>query len=251
MAILSVAVSADTATNPTRNVALCLRSVLDSASMSGSFMSAFCVHPEVPRVVGELLLDDPRLAVRQNTAALIRRQTDTATEGDRYGHPSRPLPVHFVNFPLTLGSCSKSIRDVTPRVARLRAFFWPLISRLVRPAIVNGGNSTEVLELCFDMLQTLQESQSPSLSLKQLSSDWFDLLLDYTTTEVGLAPCSSWPTAFDSSPGFDPAYQGRRHCRWPHPAPARHCVQGWRANRHGRASRQVSKIPSPDHVRRI
>lgn len=59
------------------------------------------------------------------------------------------------------------------------------------------------------MLQTLQESQSQSLGLKELSSDWFDLLLDYTTSEVGLAHCSIQPTASDfSSLGFDPAYQG-------------------------------------------
>jgi len=47
------------------------------------------------------------------------------------------------------------------------------------------------------MLQTLQESQSQSLGLKELSSDWFDLLLDYTTSEVGLAHCSIQPTASD------------------------------------------------------
>lgn len=66
--------------------------------MSGSFMSAFCVHAEVPRVLGELLLDDPRLAVRQNTAVLIRRQTDTATEGDRYGDAPLPPLVLCMNF---------------------------------------------------------------------------------------------------------------------------------------------------------
>jgi ubiquitin carboxyl-terminal hydrolase 34 len=69
-------------------------------------------------------------------------------------------------------------------VAKFRDFFWPLISRLVRPAIASTTNSAEILELCFDLLHTLEETQSGVLKLKQLSNDWFRLLLDYSTSEV-------------------------------------------------------------------
>jgi ubiquitin carboxyl-terminal hydrolase 34 len=69
-------------------------------------------------------------------------------------------------------------------VTKFRHFFWPLISQLIRPAIASAGNSVEILELCFDMLQTLEEAQFEGLNLKQLSNDWFSLVLDYTTTEV-------------------------------------------------------------------
>ncbi len=77
-----------------------------------------------------------------------------------------------------------SLQNATPAVQRFRDFFWPLIWRLVRPAITCAGTSVEILDLCFDMLQTLQEAQPETLDLEQLSDDWFGLLLDYTTTEV-------------------------------------------------------------------
>lgn len=74
--------------------------------------------------------------------------------------------------------------DEPTTFAKFREFFWPLISRLVRPAIASMDNSAEILELCFDMLQTLEQTQPEILDLKQLSNDWFSLLLDYTTSEV-------------------------------------------------------------------
>ena len=76
-------------------------------------------------------------------------------------------------------------------VAKLREFFWPLISRLVRPAIAGTGNPAEILDLCSDMLGTLEETQIEMLDIKQLSNDWFDLLANYTTSEVCLAPSSA------------------------------------------------------------
>ncbi len=146
--------------------------------MSDGFMAAFCIHPEVPRLF-EDLLNDPQAAVRQNTAVLIRQKF--GTEGERCGH-SAPPPCSpglsdtsiFVN----------SLQNAAPTVQRFRDFFWPLIWRLVRPAITGIGNSVEILDLCFDMLQTLQEAQPETLDLEQLSDDWFSLLLDYTTSEV-------------------------------------------------------------------
>lgn len=71
-------------------------------------------------------------------------------------------------------------------VAKLREFFWSLISRLVRPAIAGNGNPAEILDLCSDMLGALEETQIEMLDLKQLSYDWFDLLANYTTSEVCL-----------------------------------------------------------------
>ena len=69
-------------------------------------------------------------------------------------------------------------------IAKFRDFFWPLVSQLVRPAISKTNSSTEILELCFDMLRALEETQPGSANLDQLSRDWLDLLLNYTTSEV-------------------------------------------------------------------
>ena len=52
--------------------------------MSDNFMAAFSAHPEVPRMLGDLLLNDSRVIVRKTTALLIRQTTGTVTEGERY-----------------------------------------------------------------------------------------------------------------------------------------------------------------------
>lgn len=70
--------------------------------------------------------------------------------------------------------------------AKFRDFFWPQVSRLVGPAIGNPDNAAEVLCLCLEMLQTLRAAKSEIFNLKQLSTDSFELLLGYTTSEVRL-----------------------------------------------------------------
>ena len=178
LAILSVAVSANSTENATNHVSLCLQSILESCSMSDGFMAAFCIHPEVPRLF-EDLLNDPQAAVRQNTAVLIRQKI--GTEGERCGHSAAPPCSPGLSDTSIFAS---SLQNAAPTVQRFRDFFWPLIWRLVRPAITGIGNSVEILDLCFDMLQTLQEAQPETLDLEQLSDEWFGLLLDYTTSEV-------------------------------------------------------------------
>ena len=181
LVILSVAVSATSTENATNHVSLCLQSILESCSLSDDFMAAFCIHPEVPRLFEDLLLNDPQTAVRQNTAVLIRQKI--GTEGERCGDSTCPPCSPGLSDTSVLVN---SLQNATPAVQRFRDFFWPLIWRLVRPAITSIGNSVEILDLCFDMLQTLQEAQPETLDLEQLSDDWFSLLLDYTTSEVRL-----------------------------------------------------------------
>jgi ubiquitin carboxyl-terminal hydrolase 34 len=82
LAILSVALSADTPDSTTKHVPLCLQSILESCSLSDVFMSAFCVHPDVPRLLEGLLLNEPRVAVRQSTALLIRQICCPVKEGE-------------------------------------------------------------------------------------------------------------------------------------------------------------------------
>lgn len=57
--------------------------------MSDSFMAAFSAQPEVPRMLGDLLLNDSRVIVRKTTALLIRQTTGTVAEGERYARCSR------------------------------------------------------------------------------------------------------------------------------------------------------------------
>ncbi|SPQ22462.1 4cc22c61-bf1b-4482-8892-2926799c2547 [Thermothielavioides terrestris] len=162
---LSVAASSDTPLGAPKHVSLCLQSILESCSMSGTFMSAFCVHPEVPRVLEDLLLNDERDLVRHNTALLIRQKTCPIKENE-------------------------SVQEIDSTTAQFRDFFWHLVSRLVRPAIARPNNSAEVLDLCFVMLRTLQDAGSEIANAKQLSDDWFNLLLNYTTTEDPTKPAN-------------------------------------------------------------
>ncbi|KAK4237057.1 hypothetical protein C8A03DRAFT_16355 [Achaetomium macrosporum] len=170
LSILSLAASSNTPQNAIKHAPLCLHAILESCSLSDAFMSAFRVHPEVPRLFEHLLLNDPRVAIRHDTALLIRQRTCPVNE-------------------------TESLEEVDPTTTKLRDFLWPLVSRLVRPAIANPSRSAEVLDLCFDMLQTLQETQSEIANLKQLSDDWFDVLLGYTTTEDPTKPANTDPVA--------------------------------------------------------
>ncbi|KAK4106515.1 hypothetical protein N658DRAFT_21639 [Parathielavia hyrcaniae] len=158
LAILSVGTSANCPKKATKHVALCLQGILECCSMNNIFMSAFASHPEVPGMLGDLALRDPRVSVRQTTALLIRQKSGTVVEGERR-------------------------EETSPIFARFRDFFWPVISRLVKPAVANRSNSAEILDLSFDMLQILEEAQSETLKLKQLSKEWFSILLGYTTSE--------------------------------------------------------------------
>lgn len=177
-----MALSADTSVSATKHVPLCLQSILESCSISDSFMTAFCVHPDVPRLLEGLLLNEPRVAIRQGTALLIRQTcVPPVKDGERYGRCAG-ITFQIRSWANTL--LLQSLLGVAPSAAKLRGFFWPLVSRLVRPAITGPVDSTEVLNLCFEMLQTLGAAQSEISNLKQLSDDWFDLLLGYTTTEV-------------------------------------------------------------------
>ncbi|KAK4140337.1 uncharacterized protein C8A04DRAFT_15044 [Dichotomopilus funicola] len=160
LAILSVAATSTASSEiAIKHISLCLQGLLESCCKSDLFMAAFTAHPDVPRIVGNLLLHDSRDLVRQTTAILIRDKTSTVAEGER-------LPVR-----------------VPETVSKFREFFWPLISQLVRPAMANPANSTDTLDLCFDMLQTLEDARTEIPNLKQLSNDWFLQLLRYTTFE--------------------------------------------------------------------
>ncbi|AEO57729.1 hypothetical protein MYCTH_2304264 [Thermothelomyces thermophilus ATCC 42464] len=159
LAILSMATPADSPKSATKHIALCLQSILESCCTSSDFMTAFSTHSDVPRIIGDLLLNDPRETVRQTTAMLLREKSGTAAEGERYSNKE------------------------SATIAKFRDFFWPLVSQLVGPAISKTDNSTEILELCFDMLQTLEETHPGSPNLEQLSHHWLNLLLNYTTSE--------------------------------------------------------------------
>ncbi|GAB1320503.1 USP domain-containing protein [Madurella fahalii] len=163
LAILSVALSADTVESATKHVPLCLQSIFESCSMSDVFMSAFCTHPEVPGLLGDLLLKEPRVAVRQSIALLIEQKCCPVKDGE-------------------------SRSDSCPTTSKFREFLWPLISRLVGPAIASPSNSAEVLSLCLVMFQTLRDDQPGILNLRDLANDWLELLLGHTTSEDPTKP---------------------------------------------------------------
>ncbi|KAL2134738.1 hypothetical protein VTI74DRAFT_10980 [Chaetomium olivicolor] len=162
LSILSVAVSANTPQSATKHVPLCLLAIFECCSMSDVFMSAFCVHEEVAPLFGHLLLSAPQ-PVRRTTAHLIAQKTGTVKD-------------------------SESPQKATTTTATFRSFFWPLISRLIKPAIAGPENAVDVLDLGLDMFRTLQHAQPETLDLKQLAKDWFDLLLGYTTSEDPTRP---------------------------------------------------------------
>ncbi|KAM7201757.1 ubiquitin carboxyl-terminal hydrolase 34 [Naviculisporaceae sp. PSN 640] len=136
------------------HLSLCLSTMLEACSLSSSFMSTFCSHAEIPRLLETLLIRDPRAAVRRIMASLVLEYTGVST----------PL-------------------ESNPVAAKFREFFWPFVTGLVRPAITQGSHSDELLHLCLKLFEILQMGDSSILDMRQLLADWGDLLLSYTTTE--------------------------------------------------------------------
>ncbi|KAK3375132.1 hypothetical protein B0H63DRAFT_268265 [Podospora didyma] len=152
LAILSAAVSATPSDSTIRHVSYCFKSILESCCLSAVFMEAFCSHTRVPALLNDLLLCDPRPTVRHNTALLINEK----------------VANHVAD-------------DMT--TAKFRDFFWPLVSGLVGPAINRASNSTEALDLCYQMFVALRDARPQILDIQILWDEWIDLLLHYTTFE--------------------------------------------------------------------
>lgn len=55
--------------------------------MSDVFMSAFFVHPDLPRLLEGLLLHEPRIEVRQCTATLIQEKCTPIKNGGKLYDP--------------------------------------------------------------------------------------------------------------------------------------------------------------------
>lgn len=70
--LLAETLTASNTNNATQHVMLCLQTILESCPISAEFADAFCAHPDVPRLLEDLLLNDPRDVVRRSTAVFIR-----------------------------------------------------------------------------------------------------------------------------------------------------------------------------------
>ena len=152
--IMSASLSADSSYIGIKHMTRCLESIFRLCSLSSAFLSAFCTHPEIPRLFENLLLRDPRFTMRMVTAKLILGKIGT-----------------------------EMTSDASPMTAKLREFFWPLVSGLVGAAISPGSQPDQFLELCLNMFNALRLARSPILDIPQLLADWGRLLLSYTTTE--------------------------------------------------------------------
>ncbi|KAK4190072.1 ubiquitin carboxyl-terminal hydrolase 34 [Podospora australis] len=158
LAMVSTGLATDPHGSSTRHISLCLQAILESCSLSDPFMMAFCRHPGVSRLLEQLLLHEPRAAVRSNTVSLIQRKCGLANFSDSRAR-SEHMPAAF------------------------RELFWPVVSGLVEPAIAKPDQATEVLHLCRDLFQTLCRNQVEILDPNVISVSWLDLFLQYTTFE--------------------------------------------------------------------
>ncbi|KAK4456144.1 ubiquitin carboxyl-terminal hydrolase 34 [Podospora aff. communis PSN243] len=151
--ILRTALSEPPCDRATKHISFCLESILESCSSNQTFMSAFCAHEGVPGILESVLLRDYRSPVRQSAAVSV------------------------------LDKISGNMMRSASVTEQFRRFFWPIISGLVEPAISNGGNSTEALELCLETFRILRDAKSPILEVQRHLCDWSTLLLGYTTFE--------------------------------------------------------------------
>ena len=90
--------------------------------------------------------------------------------------------------------CSRG-REPDAITSRFQAFFWPLVSDLVKPAITQVANSAELLDLCLSLFKTLKDAHSPIVDTRKHLDDWGGLLQNYTTFEVRYGSFEMQPTS--------------------------------------------------------
>ena len=153
VAILSLLASpSNTSKLARKQIFLALRSILECCSKSDAFWTAFCCHEALPDFLGDLLLNDERLGVREDTVALIEDKIRLSRDSDDNG-PS------------------------------FQVFFWPLVSTLIASTPARPDTCKELFNLCLAMFDTLRVTQPTILDLAGLLKGWISLLLDYTTFE--------------------------------------------------------------------
>jgi ubiquitin carboxyl-terminal hydrolase 34 len=59
---------------PVKQTLLCVDGIFECCSKSTSFWAAFCAHPAIPDLLGNLLLHDSRPQVRAFTATLVKEK---------------------------------------------------------------------------------------------------------------------------------------------------------------------------------
>ena len=153
VAILSLLASpSNTSKLARKQVHLALRSILECCSKNDAFWTAFCCHEALTDLLGDFLLNDERIGVREDTVSLIQEKIRLNKDPDDNG-PS------------------------------FQVFFWPLVSTLIASTPARPDTCKELFNLCIAMFDTLRATQPTILDLAGLLKGWISLLLDYTTFE--------------------------------------------------------------------
>ncbi len=127
--------------------------MLESCAKSPEFWEGFRGNAKVQNVTKELLLVDPRPAVRMSIQKLISSKSF-------YNHdPSGVGPVDFAET------------------------FWPTVWELLPRAVAEPSKCEEALSLCLQLMRRLVEADSPQVDLPACLTQCGELLMSHTSTE--------------------------------------------------------------------
>lgn len=194
MAILFMAVDAPCTEFSIRLVHLSTQAVMEFCAASRDFWEAFKKHESAGHIMERLILEDPQPKIRQFAA---RRVSDRLTD-------------------------ERALNAV--QSTEFRDFFWPILQGLLPKAMQHPDRCEEVFHLALGLFRMMRDTNSPTLDMPSFVAQISDLVLSYTTFEVGLPACHPVCACLLIllSAGRDPARQRRRCCQWPSSDPGRH-----------------------------
>jgi len=169
------------AKNSVQMVSATLEAILEASLRSQPFWAAFICSPDMPQLLRELLLEDPRSSLRRS---VMKQITSKCT--------------------FTPSLSTLSTLDIA-------AAFWPLVYDLILPAVSFPDKCEETLSVALLVFRHLAEASVTSVDLNACLSQWGSLLVEHTSQETigylddidivsrGLSNLLYWCTSFSKA----------------------------------------------------
>lgn len=151
--ILSSPLAAEATQNSAKLINTTFQAIMDICSIHSALYSYFISQVDVGALVQQLLLDDPRPAVRKTASNIIAEKTTSELS-------SSAIPA-----------------------TDFRDFFWQKLFGLVSPALRRPAACCEAFDLVRALFVAVRESASPSLNLQRTIQKCCSELLQYRTFE--------------------------------------------------------------------
>ncbi|KAI9864071.1 MAG: hypothetical protein M1813_003388 [Trichoglossum hirsutum] len=131
----------------------CFSAIIEASIHSAAFWNIFTWRPDIPGLIKEIVLDDPRLSLRKCVA-------------ERMSHVCKVLP-----------NSSKVNEE------EFASFFWQILSKILPEAKCNPENSEQLFQAALAVFRSVGEFSRDSLDIEGYIIEWGTLLVAHKHEE--------------------------------------------------------------------